>query len=55
MAQDKPQEREQDNAIDEQHEVARAFQVELHRWDELGAHHRCGEVLRGGVGMREEE
>ncbi|KAJ7789101.1 hypothetical protein B0H13DRAFT_1936492, partial [Mycena leptocephala] len=38
-----------------QREVSRAFQVELHRLYELGAHHGCGEALRGRRGVREEE
>jgi hypothetical protein len=52
MTEHEPKEREQDNAVREQCEVTRAFEVQLCRLHELGAYHRRGEP-RGGV--REEE
>jgi hypothetical protein len=48
----KRKKREQDNAVRKQREVARAHEVELRHWHELGAHERSGEALRGRWGGR---
>ncbi|KAJ7834926.1 hypothetical protein B0H13DRAFT_2109164 [Mycena leptocephala] len=55
MAQLKPQEREQNDAVREQRDVAGAFEVQLRRRHQLGTHHRRREALRGSGGMGERE